>query len=201
MKSFLHVGCGQKRKDKTTIGFNTPEWLEVRFDIDKSNQPDLIGTMVDIHSVATKSMDALYSSHNIEHLYPHEVDIALKEFLRVLKPEGYAVITCPDIQSVCSLIAEDKLTEPVYMSAVGAITPLDILYGHGASIARGNHYMAHKTGFTKKTLSQALQRAGFAISGVLVKKESFFNLWAIASKKHMERDELIKLMKIHGITD
>ena len=199
MKSFLHVGCGQKRKNQTTKGFNTDDWNEIRFDIDESNQPDLTGTMLDMQSVASESMDAIYSSHNIEHLYPHEVQIALKEFLRVLKPDGYAVITCPDIQSVCALVAEDKLTEPAYMSVSGAITPLDILYGHVASVARGNFYMAHKTGFTKKTLSVELQTAGFSLAGVMVRKESFFNLWAIASKKRISQEELLELFKYHGL--
>jgi ubiquinone/menaquinone biosynthesis C-methylase UbiE len=199
MKSFLHVGCGQKRQNQTTKGFNTDDWNEIRFDIDESNQPDLTGTMLDMQSVASESMDAIYSSHNIEHLYPHEVQIALKEFLRVLKPDGYAVITCPDIQSVCALVAEDKLTEPAYMSVSGAITPLDILYGHVASVARGNFYMAHKTGFTKKTLSVELQTAGFSLAGVMVRKESFFNLWAIASKKRISQEELLELFKYHGL--
>jgi ubiquinone/menaquinone biosynthesis C-methylase UbiE len=201
MKSFLHVGCGQKRKNQTTIGFNTDEWNEIRFDISDANKPDLIGTMLDMQSVLSESMDALYSSHNIEHLYPHEVKIALKEFLRVLKPDGYVVITCPDIQSVCALVAEDKLTDAAYMSVSGAITPLDILYGLGTSLEHGDLYMAHKTGFTKKTLSTELQKAGFAIAGVIVKRESFFNLWAIASKKLLEREELIGIMKEHGIVN
>jgi len=43
MKTFLHVGCGPKRKDRTTAGF--AEWNELRFDIDDSVQPDLVGTM------------------------------------------------------------------------------------------------------------------------------------------------------------
>jgi len=195
MKSFLHIGCGIKRKNQTTKGFNTDEWQEIRFDIDESNQPDLVGTMLDMKAVASDSMDALYSSHNIEHLYPHEVQIALKEFLRILKPDGYAVITCPDIQSVCALVAQDKLTDAAYMSVSGAITPLDILYGHGASLENGNLYMAHKTGFTKKTLSIELQKAGFAMIGVVVKRESFFNLWAIASKKVMSEEEVMGLFK------
>ena len=195
MKSFLHIGCGIKRKNQTTKGFNTDEWQEIRFDIDESNQPDLVGTMLDMKAVASDSMDALYSSHNIEHLYPHEVQIALKEFLRILKPDGYAVITCPDIQSVCALVAQDKLTDAAYMSVSGAITPLDILYGHGASLENGNLYMAHKTGFTKKTLSIELQKAGFAMIGVVVKRESFFNLWAIASKKAMSEEEVMELFK------
>lgn len=78
MKSFLHVGCGPKYKNQTTKGFNTDEWQEIRFDIDESVNPDLVGTMTDMSSVQMGSVDALFSSHNIEHLYPHEVPIALK---------------------------------------------------------------------------------------------------------------------------
>ncbi|MBY0411643.1 MAG: hypothetical protein K2Q97_16340 [Burkholderiaceae bacterium] len=40
------------------------------------------------------------------------------------------------------------------------ITPLDILYGHSAAVAAGFHFMAHKTGFIEKSLTQALQAAG-----------------------------------------
>ena len=48
MTSFLHVGCGPKRKDQTTRGFNTPEWAEIRLDIDASVSPDVVGTMTDM---------------------------------------------------------------------------------------------------------------------------------------------------------
>jgi predicted SAM-dependent methyltransferase len=116
MKTFLHVGCGPSRKNQTTPGFNSADWLETRLDIDANVQPDVIGSMTDMSAVASASMDGLFSSHNIEHLYPHEVPIALAEFLRVLKADGFAVITCPDLQSVCKLIAQDQLTEPAYDS-------------------------------------------------------------------------------------
>ncbi|MDP4617407.1 MAG: methyltransferase domain-containing protein, partial [Burkholderiaceae bacterium] len=144
MPNFLHVGCGPKRKNQTTRGFNTPEWAEIRLDIDASVQPDVIGTMVDLSAVESDSVDAIYSSHNIEHLYPHEVPLALAEFLRVLKPDGFFVVTCPDLQSVCKLIAEDKLTDTAYTSPAGPIAPLDILYGHRPAMAKGNLYMAHR---------------------------------------------------------
>lgn len=130
MKTFLHIGCGPQRKESTTRGFNSDEWHELRLDIDENVQPDIVGTMTDMSRVPDESVDALFSSHNIEHLYPHEVPVALTEFLRVLKPEGFAVITCPDLKSVCALVAEDKLTEPAYQSEAGPIAPLDILYGH-----------------------------------------------------------------------
>jgi predicted SAM-dependent methyltransferase len=41
-------------------------------------------------AVASESVDAIFSSHNIEHLYPHEVPVALAEFIRVLKPGLFA---------------------------------------------------------------------------------------------------------------
>ena len=87
MKTFLHVGCGPQ--DKTNIhGFNNDNWKEIRFDIDKNVNPDIVGTLTDMKLVKTNSVDAIYSSHNIEHVFPHEVPIVLKEFHRVLKDDG-----------------------------------------------------------------------------------------------------------------
>jgi hypothetical protein len=134
-KTFLYVGCGPKHKDRTTTGF--AEWSELRFDIDESVQPDLVGTMTDMSSVLSESVDSVFSSHNIEHLYPHEVTVALSEILRVLKPDGFAVITCPDLQAVCALVAEEKLTEPAYTFLAGPIAPLDILYGRRPPYGEG----------------------------------------------------------------
>ncbi len=82
---------------------------EGSFDINPEAKPDLIGTMTNMDAVETGSMDPLFSSHNIEDLYPCEVEIALKEFRRVVKDDGFAVITCPDLRSVCRLIANDLL--------------------------------------------------------------------------------------------
>lgn len=198
MKSFLHVGCGAKRKDRTTRGFNTPDWTEIRLDIDASVQPDVIGTMTDMSAVASESVDAIYSSHNIEHLYPHEVPLALAEFIRVLKPDGFFVVTCPDMQSVCALIAEDKLTEPAYTSPAGPIAPLDILYGLRSSMARGNLYMAHRCGFTQKVLTGTLQSSGFkTVASMARGRAPFFDLFALASKSERPESEMRELAGLH----
>jgi predicted SAM-dependent methyltransferase len=119
MPPFLPVGCGAKRKEQTTRGFNTPQWHELRLDIDPAAAPDIVGSMTEMTAVASESVDAIFSSHNIEHLEAHEVPVALAEFLRVLKPGGFAVITCPDLQSVCALVAEGKLLDPCYLPRRG----------------------------------------------------------------------------------
>lgn len=196
-KTFLHVGCGPKFKDKTTSGFASEKWSELRFDIDESVNPDIIGSMTDMSAVTDGSVDAVFSSHNIEHLYPHDVPIALSEFSRVLMPDGFAVITCPDLQSVARLVADDRLTEPAYTSPAGPIAPIDILYGHRAAMASGNLFMAHRCGFTQKVLVATLQAAGF--SQVVSKRRNapFFDLWSLASKSACPEDELRQLASEH----
>ena len=160
MKTFLHVGCGLQNKSHTQ-GFNNDNWKEIRFDIDKSVKPDIEGTITDMNEVETASVDAIYSSHNIEHLYPHQVPIALSEFYRVLNDDGIVVILCPDLQSVCEAVVQDKLIEPLYESSSGPISPIDVLYGHRSLISQGNEYMAHKCGFTYSVLNSLFLEAGF----------------------------------------
>ena len=187
--SLLHIGCGPKRMDQTLPAFKSDDWQEVRLDIDESVAPDILGTMTDMSAVETGSMDALFSSHNVEHLYPHEVPVAFAEFHRVLKADGFAIITCPDLQSVAALVAEDKLLEPAYVSPAGPITPLDILFGHRGSMQRGNLYMAHHVGFTQKVLAGTLKSAGFG-AVLTVRRPEKFDLWAFAMKQGVSDQEL-----------
>lgn len=188
MKKFLHVGCGPQNKSGLK-GFNSDDWHEVRFDIDSAVNPDILGTLTDMNLVQSSSVDAVFSSHNIEHIFPHEVPIALAEFYRVLKSDGIVVITCPDLQTVCEAVAQDKLLEPLYESPSGPISPIDILYGHRAYMQQGNHYMAHKCGFTYSALSSVFLQAGFKniIGG---RRVGNFDLWLIASKDKKSEEEM-----------
>ena len=192
-RTILHVGPGHRNNGaKLPVAFQSSEWQEIRLDIDPANEPDIVGSMLNMAAVQDASVDAIYSAHNIEHVYAHEVPQVLKEFLRVLKPDGFLVVTCPDLQTVCQLVAEDKLGDAAYTSQAGPITPLDILYGHGAALAAGHHYMAHKTGFTLKTLTQALHTAGFATSAGRRRLRGL-DLWVVASKGPMEEAALREL--------
>lgn len=192
IKSFLHVGCGTTHKQQTIPFFNTDSWRELRQDINPATRPDILGSMTNLSALPSASVDAIYSSHNLEHLFPHEVPLALEEFRRVLKPDGFVVITCPDLQSVCALVAANKLGEPAYLSTMGPITPLDILYGHQASLATGNMQMAHHCGFTRDTLTLALQKAGFGSVSVLARPNDF-DLWAFASSAALNASEFTAL--------
>ena len=161
MKTFLHVGCGHEDKSHT-IGFNNDNWKEIRFDIDKNVNPDIEGTLTDMNLVKTGSVDAVYSAYNIDHIYPHEVPIAFKEFHRVLNDDGIVFIKCPDIQTVCEAVVQDKLLDPIYELPGGyKIYPIDILFGNRHEIASGNEYMTKKCGFTYSVLDRTFFESGF----------------------------------------
>jgi SAM-dependent methyltransferase len=188
-KKVLHVGCGHPDPNKLHTCFRTPEWTEVRLDIDPSALPDVVADIRDLSQLPDAKVDAIWSSHNLEHLYSHDVPLALKEFRRVIRPDGFALITLPDLQEVARLIADGQLDDPAYVSPAGPIAPLDILYGHRSAMAQGNLFMAHRTGFTAKTLAQALLSAGFAMVSVQ-RNPSAFSLWAIAFSTAPSDDQL-----------
>jgi hypothetical protein len=187
----LHVGCGAYGREKLPPVFHEAGWREIRLDIDPGVNPDFVASITDMGVVADATIDAVYSSHNIEHLYPHEVPEALREMRRVLNPSGFALIKLPDLQEVARHVAEGHLEEALYTSPMGAISPLDIMYGHRASIEAGNVFMAHRTGFTLGTLGAALVRAGFA--AVMVQRNKFtFSLAAVAFKTMPNSEQMAR---------
>ena len=179
-KTVLNVGCGYPLRQKLHRHFHGPEWREIRLDLDPAVQPDIVCSITDISPVAADSVDAVWSSHNLEHLQRHEVPLALAEFLRVLKPHGLLLLTLPDLQQVARLVAEDRLEDSAYISQSGPITPLDMIFGHTASLARGNQFMAHRTGFTARTLHRLLIETGFV--EVTLRQATSFDLWATGHK-------------------
>lgn len=179
-KVVLNVGCGAKNNKNIHKLFQTDDWHVVRLDIDPKVEPDYVASITDMSVVPTGGFDALWSSHNLEHLEAYQVPTALKEFHRVVKPNGgFVFITLPDIKAIAQFIVDGKLEEPIYQSNSGPICAIDVVYGHRGLIAKGQHYMAHRTAFTTQTLGQALQKAGF--QKVEVKTDGL-NLWAMAYK-------------------
>ena len=180
-KHVLHVGCGKKEKDSMPRIFQGDHWKEIRLDIDPKVKPDVVASMLDMPDIKTGSVDALWSSHNIEHLYWHDVPTAFAEFFRVIKTDGFVYITCPDILAIAKLIVEKgSLNAPIYTSNAGPITSMDVLYGHYPSMKSGNLFMAHKCGFTSLDLGKCLYKAGFR--NIKVDQDKHFNLWAKAYK-------------------
>src|SRR5262249_34108260 len=115
-KIVLHVGCGPKDPASLHAMFRGPGWREVRLDIDPAVRPDIVGSITNMAAVTSGCVAGVWSSHNLEHLFAHEVPLALREFWRVLRPGGVALVTLPDLQRVAELVAADKLEDVAYVS-------------------------------------------------------------------------------------
>ena len=171
----LHVGCGTAPLPAQFNGFQ-----EIRLDIDENVKPDVVGSITDI-PLLNASVERVYSSHNMEHLNENEVPVALSEFYRVLKPGGQVVIEVPDVQSVAEAIPRVGLHGVLYQSPAGPISPADVLYGLRSAVAAGNHFYAHKSGFTKATLEEALTKARYR-NVVVTRNADCYALHAAATR-------------------
>ena len=155
----LHIGCN--RKDKSFLPETLQSYREIRLDIDPRVDPDVLADMRDLSQLEDNSVDAIFSSHNIEHIFIHEVVPTLTGWHRVLRPGGFLDLRCPDIELACRMLLEKGALENLYTSPAGPVTAIDIIYGLTNSIRRGNTFMAHNCGFTEDVLSACLKRAGF----------------------------------------
>jgi len=184
----LNAGSGRDQPETLHPAFRRRPWRQVRLDIDPSVRPDIIASVTDLGGVVPDArFDAVWCSHILEHLYDHEVPRALMEFRRVLKPAGFALLTCPDLEKVAELVVAQDAETVAYMSSAGPISALDMLFGHGRSIARGNEFMAHRTSFTSTRLGRLLLETGF--DEVRVAEGGNYDLWALAlmpKAKHAE---------------
>jgi predicted SAM-dependent methyltransferase len=175
----LHVGCGRATLSSLPAVFQNGKWGEIRLDIDPDVNPDIIASVSEMSPVQSESAQAVYSCHNIEHLFHHEVPVALKEFHRVLTPGGALIIRTPDLQSACEMVAQDRLYDTAYVSQAGPIAPIDMIYSYRKFLLNNNVFMLHKTGFTATTLRAKLLEAGFRFAFV---RRTTFELYAVALK-------------------
>ena len=179
-KLVLHVGCGPRDHASLHESFRGAEWHEVRLDVDPGVKPDVVASITDMSPVATGAVDAIWSHHNIEHVFAHEVALVLAEFFRVLRPGGEVLLATPDLQAVAEQIVAGRLESPIYTSEAGEISALDVVYGLRSDIEGGREYMAHRTGFTMRTLARKFTQAGFA--EIRVARVPGFALWVRARR-------------------
>jgi hypothetical protein len=179
VRRVLHIGCGYPGPHRLHPCFRSGEaWQEIRVDVDPKVKPDIVCSTVDMSaSVADASVDAVWSSHTIEHLWDHEVIPAFSEFRRVINDTGFLLLRCPDLRAIALTLVEHGPEHVAYESPAGPITPIDMLYGHRQSIANGNAYMAHHTGYTDDRIGELLMGVGFA--EVRTRTENL-DLWTVA---------------------
>lgn len=159
-KTLLHLGCGPSTIKTAGFADDLTDYKEYRFDIDSKYNPDICGDITDLSNVPDNSFDVIYTSHTVEHIDFYKVVPTLKQFIRVLKPEGFVRIVVPDLKSLSNKISEGDLLGMLYNSSGGPVNTLDMLYGQAATVLRHGDFMRHKTGFTKRSFTEILNDAG-----------------------------------------
>lgn len=140
-------------------------WQHDLLDIDPAGKPDIVCDARALSNLPRAEYDSVYCSHNMEHYYRHDAHKVLSGFLHVLREDGFAYIRVPDMEELMKVAVGKNLDidDFLYDSPAGPITVRDVIYGYGREIeTSGNDFYAHKTGFTKKSLTAILKEAGFA---------------------------------------
>lgn len=162
MKKVLNVGGNNKQ---IALPPQYVDFEHLLLDIDPKGEPDILCDARLLTTLEGEQFDAIYNSHNLEHYYRHDVPKVLAGFQHVLKEDGFAHIIVPDMHEVMRQTLERGLDidDVLYQSPAGPIMVLDVIYGYSTQIERsGVEFYAHKTGFTQRSLVNALNRAGFA---------------------------------------
>jgi len=162
----LHIG-GEQTK---------PGWKIVN--IQSGPGVDYVADCTDLHAFADESVDEIYASHVLEHLgYMEKLPRALAEFHRVLKKDGCARISVPDLDTVCQLFLE------AHGRVNDRILLMRMLFG-----GQTDPYDFHYVGLSFDLLGELLGNAGF----VRVQRVSEFGLFEDTSEQRFN-DTLISL--------
>jgi SAM-dependent methyltransferase len=155
----------------------------ITLDVDAATHPDVVADVRDLSCLQEESFDAVYMAHLLEHFHRWEVGTVLGQVQRVLRTGGLVEIRVPHVRAVFEAVLEGHdVDEALYESAMGPISALDILFGHGTSVERGNSFMAHRTAFTPSFLERALRAAGLRVELCQPTGGKRFELCGIARK-------------------
>lgn len=149
----LHIGGKEKHEDWKIL------------DIEPRPEVDFVANAADLSQFSSNSCDAIYASHVLEHFYHginQEVINVLKEWHRVLKPEGLLYLSVPDLNKLCWLYTRPDISFQEKMHI------MCVLYG-----GQSNIYDVHKIGFDYQIMSYYLTVAGF----INVQKVETFSLF------------------------
>lgn len=135
----LNLGCGNKK-------------LKGFINIDERALPDIEYPSTDIRNLAmfkNDSVDYIYVCHVLEHLVRSDTFAALKEWNRILKPNGLIRIAVPDWDAVVDYYLKNRDLENI----------LNLLYGSRGDQEKNE--LLHRRVFNFANLRSLLYEAGF----------------------------------------
>lgn len=138
----LHIGGHQP----------DPDWKI--FNIQPGSDVDFVGNAEDLSQFESGSIHRIYASHILEHFnYQTELPTVLKEWHRVLKPEGSLMISVPNLPVLCRLYLSEGLTPDQRFHI------MRMMFG-----GQVDAYDFHKVGLSWEHLGGLLSAVGFQLA-------------------------------------
>lgn len=94
----LHLGCGSNILN---------DYINVDGEYCASQTNIVIHNLTEFYPLADDTVDEILSVHVIEHIMPNLVEYMFKEWLRILKPGGCAIVEWPDLLKMCKYLVDD----------------------------------------------------------------------------------------------
>lgn len=157
-RSAIDIGSGPIRR---TIEGLVPIRVDAREDVEPDYRCDVRNL-----PFASESFDIVFSSHVLEHFGRHEWKDTLKEWLRLVKTDGKAIIVVPNIAWAAHRMAIDHIIDTDVMN---------VLYG-----SQSYFLDYHKNGFTPELLKEGMSELGF---DVISTQTEHYNLVVEAKRK------------------
>lgn len=134
----LEIGCGMEKAFPHFIGYDNGHHFG------EATAADVHGDAADLSQFKDNSFDAVFSSHVLEHMV--DMQAALAEWCRVLKPEGYLCLYVPsaNLYPRCGEYgANPDHKHDIYPGDIETMLlslPIDMPFVEGVERGQGNEY-------------------------------------------------------------
>lgn len=136
----LHLGCGKRF---------LPGFLHI--DQDDYDHIDYRSSISSLEYIPSNSVHLIYCCHALEYFDYLQVNDVLKEWSRVLKPNGILRISVPDFEKIIKIYSKTKNMKLLY----------GFIYGRYLKENSTREPIYHKTIFTLTSLKEYLLSNGF----------------------------------------
>jgi hypothetical protein len=194
-KRLLHLGISSAQAGRFPAGLTPALWEVVRADTDAGVQPDIRTTLPTLERIEPGVYDAVWMPHLLQRLFLFDGAQVLTRIFRLLREEGFVLLTLPDGQLAATYLAHARAHEPLFEAAAGAVTAHDLLYGFGKNMEHGHLHLAHRAAYSGEALSLMLREAGFC--NITVKCDRF-DLHAIGYKYGYDNPKRVERISLVG---
>jgi SAM-dependent methyltransferase len=139
----LHLGCGRDHR---------AGWINV--DTNPALGPDVVADVHDLVDFADGSVDVIEANHLFEHLTHHDARRALREWRRVLRPDGELFLELPDLEACLRILGRYTDDRGYDLGLIG-------IHGWPPMVEEEGVPQIHKWSWTRRALAAELASAGF----------------------------------------